>query len=177
MENPDIHQSFDEFYKEYYSLVYCYILKKINLKEDAEDLAGDVFCACYKNFKNYDSGKSSIKTWLFVIVNNKLKNYYRDKKTVVSIDEQIDEKYLCDNKDYTTQAITLEDYRNILANAISTLSEKYQLVVILRYFGEKNTDEIADITGMSAVNVRVTISRALKKINEYLVGNGWSGEF
>lgn len=176
MENTDIYQNFDEFYKEYYNLVYYYILKKINYKEEAEDLAGDVFCACYKNFKKYDSSKSSIKTWLFVIVNNKLKNYYRDKKTVVSMDEQIDEKYLYDNDDYTTQAILLEDYRNILANAISVLSEKYQLVVILRYFGEKKADEIARITGMSAVNVRVIISRALKKINEYLVSNGWNGE-
>lgn len=176
MENTDIHKNFDDFYKEYYSLVYYYILKKINRKEEAEDLTGDIFCACYKNFENYDTSKSSVKTWLFVIVNNKLKNYYRDRKTVVSIDEQIDGKYLYDNNDYAAQAIMLEDYRDILANAISALSEKYQLVVILRYFGEKSTEEIADITGMTAVNVRVTISRALKKINEYLVSSGWNGE-
>jgi len=29
---------------------------------------------------------------------------------------------------------------------------------------------------MSAVNVRVTLSRALKRIQDYLVKHGWNGE-
>ncbi len=176
MEDLIIHQNFDEFYANYYSLVYYYIYKKINQTEEAEDLAGDVFCSCYKNYSSYDSAKSSIKTWLFVIVNNRLKNYYRDKKTVISLEDQIDEKYLHTNDDYMAQSILLEDYRNILADAISTLPEKNQLVLILKYFGEKKSEEIAKIVGMSTVNVRVTISRTLKKINEYLINKGWNGE-
>lgn len=65
----------------------------------------------------------------------------------------------------------------MLADAISTLPEKYQLVIILKYFGEKQSEEISKIINMSAVNVRVTLSRALKKINEILLKNGWNGEF
>lgn len=168
--------SFDDFYKEYYNQVYWYIYKKINHAEDAQDLAGDVFCACYKNYGNYDSEKSSLSTWLYVIVNNRLKNYYRDRKISVPIDEQLDEKYLQTEDDYISKAILLEDYRNMLGDAISTLPEKYQLVIILKYFGEKQSEEISKIMNMSAVNVRVTLSRALKKINEILLKNGWNGE-
>ena len=62
------------------------------------------------------------------------------------------------------------------SEAISILPEKYQLIVILKYFGEKNSDQISEIMSMSAVNVRVTLSRALKKINDYLVKHGWNGE-
>jgi RNA polymerase sigma-70 factor (ECF subfamily) len=169
------HQNFDAFYKEYYNQVYWYIYKKINHIEDAQDIAGDVFCACYKNFSNYDPEKSSITTWLYVIVNNRLKNYYRDKKITLPLDEQIDEIYLA-AEDEMMNAVSLEDYRDMLADAISTLSEKYQLIVILKFFGEKHSEEIAKIMNMSAVNVRVTLSRALKKINDYLVNHGWNGE-
>ena len=168
--------SFDDFYKKHYNQVFWYIYKKINHTEDAQDLSGDVFCACFRNFENYDPQKSSITTWLYVIVNNRLKNYYRDRKISVPLDEQVDEKYLQSDDEYITQAILLEDYRNMLADAISTLPEKYQLVIILKYFGEKQSEEISKIMNMSAVNVRVTISRALKKINEYLLNNGWNGE-
>ena len=80
------YQNFDDFYKEYYNQVYWYIYKKINHIENAQDLAGDVFCSCYKNFNNYDPQKSSITTWLYVIVNNRLKNYYRDRKITVPLD-------------------------------------------------------------------------------------------
>lgn len=176
MNQKITYQNFDAFYGEYYNQVYWYIYKKINHTEDAQDLAGDVFCACYKNFSNYDPEKSSLSTWLYVIVNNRLKNYYRDRKISVPLDEQLDEKYLQTDDDYISKAILLEDYRNILADAISALPEKYQLVVILKYFGEKQSDEISKIMNMSAVNVRVTLSRALKKINEILLKNGWNGE-
>ena len=94
MNEKVTHQNFDAFYKEHYNQVFWYIYKKINHTEDAQDLAGDVFCACFRNFDNYDPQKSSITTWLYVIVNNRLKNYYRDRKISVPFDEQIDEKYL-----------------------------------------------------------------------------------
>lgn len=162
--------SFDDFYKEYYNQVYRYIYKKINHIEDAQDLAGDVFCSCYKNFNNYDPQKSSIATWLYVIVNNRLKNYYRDRKINLSLDTQIDEHYLAVEDDMA-RALLIEDYRDMLADAIATLPQKYQLIVVLKFFGEKHSDEIAVIMNMSAVNVRVTLSRALKKINAYLVQN------
>ena len=176
MEGTLTHQNFDVFYKEYYNQVYWYIYKKINHTEDSQDLAGDVFCACFKNFKNYDPEKSSITTWLYVIVNNRLKNYYRDRKISVPLDKQIDEKYLQTDDDYISKAILLEDYRNMLADAISTLPEKYQLIVILKYFGEKQSEEISKIMNMSSVNVRVTLSRALKKISDYFESHGWNGE-
>lgn len=176
MSGKITHQSFDAFYTEYYNQVYWYIYKKINHTEDAQDLAGDVFCSCYKNYENYDPEKSSLQTWLYVIVNNRLKNYYRDRKISVPLDDQVDEKYLQTEDDYISKAVLLEDYRNMLADAISTLPEKYQLVVILKYFGEKQSNEIARIMNMSAVNVRVTLSRALKKISEILEKNGWNGE-
>ena len=108
-------------------------------------------------------------------MNNRLKNYYRDRKVNSSLDDQIDEKYLAVEDDMT-QAVLLEDYRNMLADAIATLPEKYQILVILKFFGEKQSDEIAEIMNMSAVNVRVTLSRSLKKINDYLVKHGWNGE-
>ena len=168
------HQNFDAFYEEYYNQVYWYIYKKINHTEDAQDLAGDVFCACFKHFDKYDPEKSSLSTWLYTIVNNRLKNYYRDKKVMLSLDEQIDE--LASTDDDMEKTLLIEDYRDILADAISTLPEKYQLIVILKYFGEKRSEDIARIMDMTAVNVRVSLSRALKKINDYLVDHGWNGE-
>lgn len=169
------YKSFDAFYKEYYNQVYWYIYKKISHAEDAQDLAGDVFCSCFKNFKNYDPEKSAITTWLYVIVNNRLKNYYRDRKITVPLDEQVDEYYLSVEDDME-KAILIEHYRDMFADAIATLPEKYQLLVILKYFGEKQSDDIAKIMNMSAVNVRVTLSRALKRIQDYLVKHGWNGE-
>ena len=170
----DINRKFEIFYNEYYEQVFRYIYKRIKHKEDSQDLTGDVFCSCYKNFANFDSSKSSVKTWLFVITNNRLKNYYRDRKITISIEEIAENNYITD--DVVTRSMEIDNFRNLLADAISTLQEKHQLIIVLKYFGNKKSDEIAKILNMSAVNVRVIISRTLKKINEYFVEHGWNGE-
>ena len=77
---------FESFYTKYYDRVYWYIFKRVNHIEESQDLTADIFCACYKYFDSYDPEKSSVGTWLYVIVNNKLKNYYRAKKSDISLD-------------------------------------------------------------------------------------------
>ena len=71
-------EAFEEVYNRYYLSVYLYLFKRIRHQQDAEDLANDVFLACYKNFGSYDPAKASMITWIFVIASNRLKNYYRD---------------------------------------------------------------------------------------------------
>jgi DNA-directed RNA polymerase specialized sigma24 family protein len=56
------------------------VCKRIGVTEDAKDLTGEVFLAGFKSYEKYDSTKSSLASWLYVITNNRLKNYYRDKK-------------------------------------------------------------------------------------------------
>lgn len=167
--------TFDQFYEKYYEQVFWYVYKRINHREEAQDLASDVFCICFKHFKEYDPERSSLSTWLYVIVNNKLKNYYRDKKQQVEFDEKLD-IYMETEADYILQAVLLEEYRKILAEAISALPEKNQKVILMKYFGGRSSDEIAGVLGISSVNVRVILSRSLKKINGYLVKKGWNGE-
>ena len=47
----------------------------------------DVFTACYKNYSNYDPQKASLGTWVYTVANNRLKNYYRDRKELAQLDE------------------------------------------------------------------------------------------
>lgn len=166
---------FESFYAENYNKVYWYIYKKISSEEDAKDLTGDVFFACYDHYASYDPSKSSITTWLYVIVNNKLKNYYRDKKPTVPFDEKIDENAIS-YEDYGEEAVYLQNCRDMLADAISSLPPKNQMIVILKFFGDKQSNEISTITNMSPINVRVTLNRSLKKIQSYFIQNGWNGE-
>ena len=73
-QKPD----YDDFYKDNYNRVVNYVKNKINNYEDAEDLASEVFLYCYSHYEEYDSEKSGITTWLYLIVNSRIKNYYRD---------------------------------------------------------------------------------------------------
>lgn len=157
--------SFEQYYDKYYSVVLGYITRKINNRYNAEDLTMDVFTSCYQKFDTFDPQKASFQTWLFVIVNNKLKNYYRDKKEPDELDESVEfGEYF---EDDIIQAQYIMQMRDYLADAIELLNETQKTIVINKYFCNKNSSEIAEMTGLSPVNVRVQLSRAMTKMKEY----------
>lgn len=160
---------FEEFYETYYEKVYKYILKKTADFHLSEDLTMDVFTSCCQHFAHYDPQKASYGTWVFAAANNRLKNYYRDRKDLAELNEQ--SAVSGDMEDDVIRAQHVAFLRDKLADALETLSETQQAIVILRYFKNKNATEIARKLGMSPINVRVTLTRATKKLKAYFEKN------
>lgn len=75
--HPGQTDSFESFYAQYAQQVHRYLYRKIGNVQDAEDLTADIFEYCYRQFNTFDPQKASIKTWLYVIVNSRYKNYLR----------------------------------------------------------------------------------------------------
>lgn len=157
---------FAVYFENLHLKVYHYILKKIQNPADAEDLMMESFAACWQKYELFDPCKASFETWLFVVVCNRIKNYYRDKKTAELLDEFFpDEMNL---EDDVLTAIHLSQLRDRLADALWELPEQQRKMILYRYFGNKNAREIADIMGMSHSNVRAQLSRTLTRLKKML---------
>lgn len=158
-------QKFEAFYSEYYDKVFKYILKKTGNFHAAEDLTMDTFTSCYRHFDNYDESKASLGTWVFTIASNKLKNYYRSEQGFAELQENaaVDDGM----EDAVVEAQHLAELRDVLADALETLNEVQQQIIILKYFKNKTSKDIAQITGLSPDNVRAIASRTVKKLKEY----------
>lgn len=167
---------FEELYNAYYNKVLRYLSTHTDSVQDAEDLATNIFIKCYESFNSYDSSRAAFVTWLYSIAGNCLKNYYRGKKNNVSLDDPDYDLHICD-KTNLDRAVELTEMRNLLANALDILDEQKRRIVVLRYFSEKSTKEIAEIMGLSDTNVRVTLNRSLSKMREYLKKNNIMWEF
>ena len=103
---------------------------------------------------------------MYILAKNRLKNYYRDKKSNVSLDEQVTEPEV--EIDYADQVVHMMTCRELTAKALQQLDLRSQKIVVLRFFQGKSHEEIADWMGLSTGNVRVIQSRALKLMEEYL---------
>lgn len=167
--------NFENYFNSYYTQVYNYILKRIQHNADAEDLAMDSFVCAYKNFDKFDDRRASFATWLYVIVNNRIKNYYRDHREAAELDENIPDISSFEND--ILKAESLQKIRNHLYNALNLLSNVQRTVIIQKYFYNKNSPEIAQITGLSPGNVRVNLSRALNILREYFNKENIEWEF
>lgn len=164
-------REFEKIYNEYYPKILSYLRKRVANYQDAEDLAQEVMVAGYTNFDKYDPAKASVGTWIYVITGNRLKNYYRDKKTFCSLEEEW--MLEIDGENYAEQAIMFEELRNLLVCAVKTLSPREQELVRARYFQRKSGQEVADELNMTPGNVRTALSRAIAKIRIYFQQNGY----
>lgn len=151
--------SYSDFYNTHYRSVVYYINKKIGNAHDAEDLASEVFLYCYSHYKDYNPQKSSLSTWLYLIVNSRIKNHYRDARTYVDLESIVG--VLPDDSADLDACIYLQELRQSLEKAMMQLPERQRRIVTMRYFEERSNSEIAAELGMSQVNVRVQLSRAL----------------
>ena len=165
-------QQFEAVYNEYYPRILRYINKKIGIFHEAEDLTQEIMAACYRNFEKYDPEKSSMGTWVYVIMNNRLKNYYRDKRVNVSLDD--DESILeLASEEILEEAVLLEEQKRVLMEAIDSLSEREKEIVMNTYFLYKTSAEVAEVMHMTAGNVRVVLNRSIKKLREYFKARGY----
>ena len=165
-------QQFESVYNEYYPRILRHINKKIGIYHEAEDLTQEIMAACYRNFEKYDPEKSSMGTWVYVIMNNRLKNYYRDKRVNVSLDD--DESFLeLASEEILEEAVLLEEQKRVLMEAIASLSEREKEIVMNTYFLHKTSAEVAEVMHMTAGNVRVVLNRSIKKLREYFEARGY----
>jgi len=160
--------SFESIYNRYYLSVYRFFLKRQIARELCEDLTSDVFYSCLKSYDKYDSSKATVATWIYTIANNKLKNHYRDKKDFVPLEVAHDALHKSADME---GAVFLTQMKIHLDAALSTVSEREQSIIKLRYYSELNSSEIASELGITAGNVRVILTRALKKIANYFEDN------
>lgn len=165
--NDSKEYSFEQFYEKYYLCTYYYVRKKINNSYDAEDLTCNAFMYCYAHFAEYNADKASLGTWLYLIVNSRIKNYYRDKKEFAEMSELDKEEKMIEETYFVDKAILMKEQRRVLAEAIKTLPQRQQDIVILRYFYDKPLAEIADMLDIGYGNIRVLLSRALHKLQKY----------
>lgn len=95
-----------EFKKSYDSLYYL-CLRRVSDPLIAEDLVQETFLAAQKSVENPKAnfkGNSSIKTWLFGILKNKIRDHYRKK----SNDKRI--HFSIDSLDFAQELTSLEGF-------------------------------------------------------------------
>lgn len=165
---------YEQMYQAYYQSVYAFVRSRVGQVEAAQDLTSDVFLAAYRNWEKFDPQIGSISTWLYCITRNRIKNYYRSQREQVSMEEMQEkgELPLLDSN----QAQQITELRDALARVLELLPDKNRQIVVLRYFGGKSNQEIAEIMGITHENTRVMLTRTLKKMQDMLKEHGFSLE-
>jgi RNA polymerase sigma-70 factor (ECF subfamily) len=136
----------------------CYLfLRDYHLAEDA---VSETFLKAYIKFDGF-RGDSSEKTWLMRIAVNVCKDMHR-ASWFRYINRRITPDMLPDMADERSQ-----DEDNLLLEILN-LPRRLREVVILYYYQNYDTNEIADLLGIARSSVSSRLQRAREKLREVL---------
>ncbi|HKC36408.1 MAG TPA: sigma-70 family RNA polymerase sigma factor [Chitinophagaceae bacterium] len=156
----------------YQGYVFTLVLRMIKNREDAEEVAQDVFVKAYRSLADF-WGESKFSTWLYTIANTTSITFLRKKKLDVhSLDnEKVFEA--ADSKDSGFRANLVEQKSrvNMVNEAIAMLSPDDAEVITLFYKAEQNLGEISRILGLETNTVKVRLHRARTRLKEKMEKN------
>lgn len=145
-------------------------------KEDAEDIAQEVFLEVYKSIGKF-KGNSKLSTWIYKICTNKCLEFIRKKnakKRLVFMQRILGTEIPLDKTNFFTEfnhpGILLEhkEQSETIYLAINTLPESQKTVFTLAKLDGKTYQEIVEITGKSMSSVESIMFRAKKNLQKKL---------
>jgi RNA polymerase sigma-70 factor (ECF subfamily) len=151
-------------------------------KEDAEDIAQDVFVEVFNSIHKF-KGNSKLSTWIYRITTNKCLEFIRKKNTkkrFAFLQSLTGNDIALDKTNYFTEikhpGIVLEqkETSETLFYAINQLPEAQRIVFTLNKIDDKSYKEISEITEKSISSIESLLFRAKKNLQislEYFYKN------
>jgi len=165
-------------------------LHKTSSLEIAEDLVQDTFISAWNGFSSFEH-KSSAKTWLFRILNNKIIDYYRKRnpeyKEIVSFEEEAVMNYTDslfnksnvwnDMNQYfhwqqDDHLLDNPDFKQIMDDCIDDLPSNWKFIITSKYLQDKSTTEICQDANITASNYWQIVHRS-KLLLRKCIDNLW----
>ncbi len=174
----------------YSDSLYSWALYKTSEKEISEDLVQETFLAAFQSYTHFE-GKSSPKTWLFSILNNKIIDYHRKRIKNPTIreqeqsekgeyslfntmfdsngmwkKEQMPQKWQLNNE--PDNILDSLDFQKIMQLCMEKLPSKWFSAIQLKYLEDKNGDTICQELEITHTNYWQILHRAKLQLRKCL---------
>ena len=156
----------EKIYNEAYHAVYWTAFSLLKNEDDAQDIVQDTFVALINSYDSIQD-KSKIVPWLKKVAANKSLNRLTRTKTDNVEDEFFDTVETVPEDFLPDSLVESEETRKIIMDIINnSLSEEIRMTLILFYFDEMSTKEVAEALGIPEGTVSRRIHSAKKKIKK-----------
>lgn len=167
-------EAFAGLYRANMQAIFRYIYHRVNDVQLAEDLTGDVFTRALKSMRDYrDQGKPFV-AWLYRIAHARVVDYYRaSERRPTESDVDAEPIPITTNMD---ENLLRRQAAKALREAISTLTDEQQQVVILRFIEGHRIEMVAEIMNKKANAIKALQHRALRSLAGRLERAGFDVE-
>ena len=140
------HQAYAGLVNRYQNYVFTLTLRMVKNREDAEEVAQDVFIKAYKYLADF-RGASKFSTWLYT------------NEKVFEVADSMD-------SGFRANLVEQKSRQSMVHNAIGLLGPDDAEIITLFYKSEQSLEEIAQILGLEVNTAKVRLHRARTRLKE-----------
>ena len=162
----EAYPDWEQLYADNVVRVYRLLYSKVGNRQDAEDLAAEVFLAAFRPLR-LSASRPEVRAYLAATARTVLAGYWRTRLgiAVTTIDDATAIRYL--------DAGTPESDAGARANALlEGLPDRYRRILELRFLEAASIKEAAKEMGVSVANAKVLQHRALRMAGASAQGSG-----
>ncbi|PBQ33993.1 heat-shock protein [Sphingobacteriaceae bacterium] len=160
--NPE---KFAPLYNKYYKQIFNYVHQRMDSKDTAFDITGQVFLKALTNLPKYQFKGVPFASWLYRIAHNEVMQLFRTQKDKRAVNADIgDLRFICEENEEPF----FEEYIPAIKRLILELNSDDLQMVELRFFEKRPFKEIAEILDITEVNAKVRMYRIIEKLKKSL---------
>ena len=174
----DSASAFEELVLRYQGRLVTVLEHLVGSRDQADDLAQEVFLRVYRARKSYVAG-AKFSTWLFTIANNVALNALRSRSrrhevTLRSRDSgplgarPLDVMLQASSGQMPARQLDKAEMRDIVRMALETLNERQRMAVLLSKFEGMSYADIAQTMELTPQAIKSLLSRARNNLREVL---------
>src|SRR3989338_4597675 len=150
--------------QKYYEMVYAVAYGVLSRREEALDVAQEVFIKVFREIGNF-KGESKFKTWLYRIAVNAAIDATRRRRPEEPIEEsaRFETKVLSPREEASR-----EETRELVGKALEFLNPEHKAVLVLREWQELSYEEIAETLQVEIGTVMSRLFYARKRLAEII---------
>lgn len=175
-------EQFKDWVREYADLLFSHAVLRGFDHEHARDLVQDTFLSAWKSMDRFE-GRASVKNWLFVILKNKITDYYRKTQGRVNILLSQHHTQFDDAghwaKPFYPKALTIDpaesqdhhDFHTIFESCSGKLNTIQKTVFFMKYMDDLESDDICLQLSLTPNNYWTILHRAKVQLRACLEKN------
>lgn len=160
-------QAFAALVEQYEKPVYNLALRMLRNSEDARDIAQSVFMKAFQSLSSYDP-QYKFYSWIYRMAINESLNILRVRgRAAGPVDERLAED--CAGP---SELLADEQRRDVVLEAVDRLKPEHRAVIVLRYFVDRNYEDMGEILGIDAKTVKSRLYTARQLLKDQLSSSG-----
>jgi RNA polymerase sigma-70 factor (ECF subfamily) len=169
-------EAFSELVRVYQHKVFNVIYRILGDRQEAEDVAQEVFVAVFKYIDSF-RGESKFSTWLYRIATNRAKNrikylarrsQYKHQDIADTPESKINSNPFGGGMFQPDETALGNELHEILKEGLASLSEEHRAVIVLRDVEDMTYQEISEVLEVAEGTVKSRLYRARVTLKDYV---------